>query len=156
MTAEYTVPGHQPGMPAGYTQVTIRPRIEHAGPHMRLGIRGLTSLVEETLVHWFRVRGISPAVLSERFGMEYAIVDCSSVCTGTVALDDEVVGGGQPVGARHFQVSLTTGDGEGRRVAMRTRVTAVLVRRPGSFETPPDEVSGMVVDGIDQVRAAVP
>jgi acyl-CoA thioesterase FadM len=156
MTADDTVAGEQLATPAGLTRTTLRPRFEYAGPHSRLGIRGLTSLAEETLVHWFRVRGISPSVLYDRYGRIYAIVDWSSLCSGVLSLDDEVAASAHPVGVRHFNVQLAVRVGEAERVPLRGRVTAVLVRRPGVFEDPPEEVSGMLVDSVDQVRPAVP
>ena len=156
MTADDAVHGDQLGTVTRVTEITLRPRYEHAGTRMRLGIRGLTSLAEEALVNWFRVRRLSPSVLSDRYGLEFSIVDCSSLCSGVVSLDDEVVASAQPVGVRHFNVRLVVRDGEAERVPLRTRATLVLVRRPGPFEDPPEELSGMLVDGLEQVRTAVP
>jgi len=119
-------------------------------------MRGLVSLAEEVLVHWFRVRGISPAVLSGRHGRDLSIVDCSSLGDGVLSLDDEVVASAHPVGVRHFNVRLAARDEAAERVLLRARVTAVLVRRPGDFPTPPDEVTGMLVEAVDRVRPAVP
>ena len=143
----------QPGTYSRLTAITLRPRYEHAGARLRLGVRGLTSLAEEALVNWFRVRGISPAVLSERYGREFSIVDWSALGGATVALDDEVVASAVPVGMRYFNLELAVRDGEAERVALRARVTAVLVRRPGRFEEPPEEVEGMLVERLDEVGA---
>lgn len=149
-TAGHNVAGERSLSPPGLTRITLRPRYEHAGPHSRVGIRGLISLAEETLVHWLRVRGISPSVLCDRYGREYTIVDCSSSCSGTLTLDDEVLASAHPVGVRHFDVHLAVRDGDAERALLRSRVTAVLVRRPGVFEDPPEEVSGMLVERIDR------
>lgn len=156
MTTDGTVPGVQQGTYSRLTAVTLRPRYEHQGAGMRVGVVGLTSLAEEALVNWFRVRGISPQVLSERFGREFSIVDSSSLCAGRVSLDHEVIASAVPVGVRHFNVRLVVRDGDQEHAPLRARVTAVLVRRPGRFEEPPEEVSGMLVDALDEVRAAVP
>lgn len=141
----------QPGTYSRLTAVTLRPRYEHAGVGLRLGVRGLTSLAEEALVNWFRVRGISPSVLSERYGREFSVVDWSGLVAGVVSLDDEVVASAVPVGVRYFNVQVAVRDGDAERVALRARVTAVLVRRPGTFEEPVEEVSGMLVDRLDDV-----
>jgi acyl-CoA thioesterase FadM len=141
----------QPGTYSRLTAITLRPRYEHAGARLRLGVRGLTSLAEEALVNWFRVRGISPSVLSERYGREFAIVDWSGLLSGAVSLDDEVVASAVPVGVRYFNVQVAVPDGDAEGVALRARVTAVLVRRPGEFEEPVEEVHGMLVDSLEEV-----
>jgi acyl-CoA thioesterase FadM len=135
--------------PMRVTEITLRPRYEHAGARLRLGIRGLTSLAEEALVNWFRARRLGPSVLAERYGLEFSIVDCASVCSGVVSVDDEVVASAQPVGVRHFTVRLAVRDGDAERVPLRSRVTLLLVRRAGRFDDPPDELAGMLVDGLE-------
>ena len=136
--------------PARATATVLRPRHQHAVAHLYVGLRGLTSLAEEGLVSWFRVRGISPSVLFHRYGRKFAIVDGSSLCSGTLSLDEEVVAIARPVGPRHFDVRILARDGGSSRIPIRSRFTAVLIRRPGRFEESPEEVAGMLVDSLDE------
>lgn len=142
--------GHQ-DYPGRVSEVVLRPRYDTANTRLRVGVRGLTALAEEAVVHWFRVRKLSPATLMDRFGLEFSIIDCSSLAFGVVHLDDEVTASAQPVGTRYFNVRLSVGD---RRV-LQSRVTVVMPRVPGRREDLPEELEGMAIDEFDRVRTAV-
>jgi acyl-CoA thioesterase FadM len=130
------------------TSIALRPRHDHAGPCMRVRASGLASLAEEALANWFRVRGLSPSVLYHRYGLEHTVVDVSSLFEGAVRPDDEVLATAEPIGVRYFSVRLAVLGAEPERVPLRSRLTVLLVRRPGSFESPPEELAGMLVDGL--------
>ncbi|WP_422768948.1 hypothetical protein ACN28C_19325 [Plantactinospora sp. WMMC1484] len=142
--------GHQ-DYPGRVSEVVLRPHYDTANTRLRVGTRGLTALAEEAVVHWFRVRKLSPAVLLERFGLEFSIIDCSSLAFGVAHLDDEITASAQPVGSRYFNVRLSVGD---RRV-LQSRITVVMPRVPGRREELPEELTGMAIDEFDRIPTAV-
>lgn len=141
--------------PGRVTEVALRPRYEAANVRLRPGIRGITSLVEEAVVNWFRIRGLAPSVLYEKYRLEFSIIDCSSLLFGVVTIDDEVVASAEPVGPRYFNVKLTVRRGDRTAVAARCRVTVLMLRRPDAPVDLPDELVGMAVDKIDRIGTAV-
>jgi acyl-CoA thioesterase FadM len=155
LTISETLHGDDQRAPGRVTEVVLKPRYEAANVRLRIGVRGITSLAEEAVVNWFRVRGFTPTVLYETYGLEFSIIDCSSLLFGVVTVDDEIVASAEPVGPRYFNVKLSVRRGETQAVALRTRVTVVMVRRPGWSAELPEELLGMAIDEIDRIRTAV-
>lgn len=141
--------------PGRVTEVALAPRYESANVALRLSVRGLTSLVEEAVINWFRVRGFSPSTLYSTYGLEFSTIDCSSLFFGSVTVDDDVVASAEPVGPRYFNVKLTVRRGDRQTVVARSRVTVVMLRRPGWSVELPEELLGMAIDKIDRIRTAV-
>src|SRR4051794_26374761 len=73
-----------PTAPGRLTEVVLRPRHESADLALRVSVRGLTDLVEEAVVNWFRVRGFDTWTLYERYRLEFSVIDCSSLIFAAV------------------------------------------------------------------------
>jgi acyl-CoA thioesterase FadM len=101
------------------------------------------------------VRGFDTGTLHDRYRLEFTTIDCSSLIFGAVAVTDEVLAAAEPVGPRYFNVTLAVRRGERTVVVVRSRVTVLMLRRPGDPAELPEELLGMAVDKIDRIRTAV-
>lgn len=138
-------------MTTALTRITSRPGAEGANIRNWIGFKHFLYLVEDAITDWHRRRGYGPRRLFTEYGMGLAIVDASVLLPRVLDVDDEVEAEVAPTAEPgRFGVRLRSGD----TVALRGKVTAVLVARPDA-PVAPSAPDGFVVS-TDQTLAGVP
>jgi acyl-CoA thioesterase FadM len=112
----------------GRSQVSARPRYEGANIRSWIGFKHFMYLAEESVLQWFRERGLGPQFLYEQSGHGLEVIESSVFLPAVLELDDEVVADASWLGDGRFAVAFSVQRGDRTVTVLKGKLTVALIR----------------------------